>query len=143
MMKRQRHYSEWEIAGLVGSTVILIFKFFGSILAAFDMLGLPYGIVEKIYGAYMFLISMSCISLAYFQWYEPRLKFVLFLILGSLLSILFWPVISIFDTSNFPTRSSLALILNMSLTVLIFAIPIWMNRSRWRKVTPSQIEAFE
>jgi len=159
MIKRQRHYSGWEIAGLVGSSVGLVYlvispSFFvlgyffdGWAVSRLNLLTISAGFVVAL-----------CLSLLVRQWFKPYPKYSVLACLGALAFFfaIIWTNYFVDSSLGFEIDTSLDLesaytfeemwpyiLTEFIIISLVSSLIIWMNRPRWRKVTPSPVEAFE
>ncbi len=153
MMKRQRHYSGWEIAGLMGSTVCLLYILAAPlyILVIYIIDSFIFDILDGLFVGFVGLVVATTLSLTVRQWFRPYPKMAIMAIIVAVLSVAFiivMSLISMFDIialngegSRFALAEDIAIMLLW--TVPFCILPIWMNRLRWRKIIPSQTEAFE
>lgn len=154
-MKRRRNYSSWEIGGLIGSTVCLMYLVFPHFLISFRI-GIfvdgSYNLPNWYTVISIFSIAIG-LSLAVRQWFRIYSTYALFccLILFIALPVIMFHLVNVLGNLNANNMDEhiryIALrsnILSETITnAVAIILPIGMNRPRWRKVTPSPIEAFE
>ena len=150
MIKRQRYYSGWEIAGLIGSTASLLYMLGLPLLFLLGYLidGFYFDLIDAIFVFFVALIVALTLSLSFRQWFNPYPKMAIAVAVLSIASAIILPLIPIFDVmvlgGETPQYEFTEDIVYLVLWTIPFCIlPIWMNRPRWRKVTPSPVEAFE
>ena len=152
MMKRQRHYSGWEIAGLMGSTLCLLYLISAPLSFIFALsLGLMlddyFSLISMLLG--MILVAAT-LSLGFRQWFKPRPIFSIIIGVAyigvAIAGITSAKMNEKLFGADLPEEMVLTHFDITSLTIqalIMASLIIWMNRPRWRKVTASQIEAFE
>ena len=151
VMKRQRHYSGWEIAGLIGSTACLIFLCLSPLLFLYSAFAISYIFHDFILLDILLgiLALIILITLLISQWSNPKAKLSILvpIIVLPINQYLLWVIIKANESDNIERTLNANYTSDFLQLLLMYAaltiLPIWMNRPRWYNVTPSQIEAFD